>query len=158
MTNLDVIKLNHLGHETWRYTGTLVRRTQTLVVLEAFFDRDDTIVEELLLTRGDKFIEYYYNDRWYNIFEIHNQSNYHIKGWYCNICHPAVISTRTVTYLDLALDLLVYPSGQQVILDEGEFEDIPILPFERNMARDSLHQLQQLFQNQQIIRRGWDGS
>jgi protein associated with RNAse G/E len=157
MTNLDVIKLNYLGQETWRYTGKLIKKTRTLVVLEAYFDRDDTLVEELLLTRGDRFIEYYYNDRWYNIFEIHDQSESKIKCWYCNISQPAVFSTKTVTYLDLALDLLVYPSGKQVILDESEFEALPISPFERKQAQDSLHKLQQRFQNEQIIRGGWDG-
>jgi hypothetical protein len=157
MTKLDVVKLNHLGQETWRYTGRVIKQTPSLIVLEAFFDRDDTLVGDVKLKRGDRFIEFFYNDRWYNVFEISEPANHQIKGWYCNICHPAIFSTLSVTYLDLALDLLVYPTGHQTVLDMDEFEALPLSPFERLMARKSLQELQQIFQNTQVIRWGWDG-
>jgi hypothetical protein len=157
MIKMDVIKLNHLGQETWRYSGEVLKQTPSLLVLEAFFDREKTLVGDLVLMRGDRFIEYYYNDRWYNIFEIQDLTNHNIKGWYCNISYPAIFSTRYVTYQDLALDLLVYPTGQQVVLDEDEFETLPLSPFDRKKARQSLNELQQIFQDGQIIQGGWDG-
>ena len=43
------------------------------------------------LRRGDRFIETYYTDRWYNIFEIHAREDDRLKGWYCNIAKPAVM-------------------------------------------------------------------
>ena len=156
MTTIDVIKLNYKGEETWRYSGTVMKKTQSLIVLEAFFDRDITQVEALQLLRGDRFIEFYYNNRWYNVFEIHDPSDNHIKGWYCNICQPAVFSTESVAYRDLALDLLVFPTGRQVVLDEAEFEDLPISPLERNMARTSLNELKRLFRRNAVNTRGWN--
>lgn len=157
MINMDIIKLNHLGQETWRYSGKVLKQTSSLIVLEAFFDREETLVADLVLMRGDRFIEYYYNDRWYNIYEIQDLTHHHIKGWYCNISYPAVFSTRSVTYQDLALDLLVYPAGKQVVLDEDEFETLPLSPFDRNKARESLYELKQIFQQRQITQGGWDG-
>jgi protein associated with RNAse G/E len=155
MTTIEVIKQNYKGEETWRYSGKVLKRTQSLIVLEAFFDRDEVQVEDLLLHRGDKFIEFYYTDRWYNVFEVHNPADNHIKGWYCNICHPAEFSAESLAYKDLALDLLVYPTGRQVTLDEAEFDELPISPFERDMARRSLHELQRLFRGNMITRAGW---
>jgi hypothetical protein len=134
-----------------------MKRTSSLIILEAFFDRDETLVDDLLLTRGDRFIEYYYNNRWYNVFEISASTDQQLKGWYCNICHPAVFSTISVKYQDLALDLLVYPTGHQVVLDENEFEALPLSPFERVMARNSLFELQQIFLKNQVASKGWDG-
>lgn len=154
---MDVIKLNHLGQETWRYSGKVLKQTSILIVLEAFFDREKTLVGDLVLKRGDIFIEYFYNDRWYNIFEIQDLYDHYIKGWYCNISYPAIFSTRYVIYQDLALDLLVYPNGQQVVLDENEFEALPLSPMDRNKARKSLNELQRLFQQRQIIQGGWVG-
>jgi uncharacterized protein len=156
MTRIDVIKLNYKGEETWRYSGKVLKKTLSSIVLEAFFDRDETQVADLLLLRGDKFIEFYYTDRWYNVFEIRDPLDDHIKGWYCNICHPAVFSAESVAYRDLALDLLVYPTGRQVILDEAEFEDLPISLFERDMARFSLNELQQIFRRETITSKGWN--
>ena len=154
---MDVIKHNYLGQETWRYKGRVIKQTQSLIVLEAFFDREKTLVEDLILLRGDRFLEFYYNDRWYNIFEIYDQNENHLKGWYCNISHPAIFSTRSITYQDLALDLLVYPNGQQTVLDEDEFEALPLSLSDRNKARESLKELQQLFEDKQVTRRGWEG-
>lgn len=154
---MDVIKLNHFGQETWRYKGRVLKQTQSLIILEAFFDRDETLVGDMILLRGDRFLEFYYNNRWYNIFEVHDQNDDHIKGWYCNISHPAIFSSKSVTYQDLALDLLVYPDGQQAVLDEDEFEALPLTPIDRIKARESLKELQLLFQDEHITRRGWEG-
>jgi hypothetical protein len=145
MTTIDVIKFNHKGEETWRYSGVILKKTSSLIVVEASFDREEIQVDDLTMLRGDRFIEFYFTDRWYNIFEIRHHSDNHIKGWYCNICHPAVYSDTSIAYRDLALDLLVYPTGHQVVLDETEFENLSLSPFERNMARISLNELQRKF-------------
>jgi predicted RNA-binding protein associated with RNAse of E/G family len=127
-SEMIVIKKNILGQITWRYTGQLVERTANYVVLEAFFDRQDMDVHGLLLGKGDRFIETWYTDRWYNIFEIHAREDNHLRGWYCNIGSPAEIDGNTISYIDLSLDLLVFPDGRQIVLDEDEFNalEMPI--------------------------------
>jgi uncharacterized protein len=140
-----VIKLNPYGEETWRYSGRLICQDDHSLVLEAFFDREDTLFHGMLLAKGDRFLETYYADRWYNIFEIHSREDDHLRGWYCNIATPVEISDNQISYIDLALDLIVFPDGQQLILDEREFEQLEIAEGMRTKALQALLDLQALF-------------
>jgi protein associated with RNAse G/E len=118
MEKFTVIKQDYRGIETWRYEGNLIAQSLNKIVIEAFFDRDDTPVNGIILHRGDRFIETYFSEHWYNIYEIHVQSTGIIKLWYCNVGYPAVITGNSIAYRDLALDLLVTPDGEQKVLDE----------------------------------------
>ena len=142
---IEVIKLDLERRETWRYTGQVLRRWENAILLEARFNRDDTPFHGILLGRGDRFVETFYTDRWYNIFEIHDRETDHLKGWYCNVCQPAEIVDGTVSYVDLALDLLVYPDGKQLVLDEDEFNALQLPEGLRMKALEALEQLQQYF-------------
>ena len=145
---VEVLKLNLAGQETWRYSGTVIERRSESVLLEARFNRADTAFHGILLGQGDRFVEIFYNDRMYNIFEMHDRLDDHLKGWYCNVCRPAEFRPGEIAYVDLSLDLLVYPDGTQLVLDEDEFA-ILALELEKNeieAARAALQDLQDLFQ------------
>jgi hypothetical protein len=144
-TELWVIKRNVEGKETWRYPARVLRSRPEAVLIEAFFNRPDTPFHGIILGEGDRFIEAYYRDRWYNIFEIHDRQDDRLKGWYCNVTLPAEIDDQAISYVDLALDLLVYPGGKQLMLDEDEFGELAITPAVRRQALDALHTLQGLF-------------
>lgn len=145
-----VIKLNLERQETWRYRGRLLLREPSIVILEAFFDRDDFPFHGITLRRGDRFVETYYIDRWYNIFEIHDLDDDRVKGWYCNITYPAQIQDDCISYVDLALDLLVYPDGRQLILDEDEFKQLTLSAADRVLALEALADLQACFRSGQF--------
>ena len=83
-----VKKLNLQGEETWRYEGRVVQQRQNGVLLEAFFNRPDLPFHGIVFAEGDRFLEAYWSDRWYNIFEIHSRVDDTIKGWYCNVSQP----------------------------------------------------------------------
>lgn len=140
---LTVIKRNPQGEETWRYQGTLLQRGPDFITLEAYFDREDRLFHGMLLAKGDRFVETYYTDRWYNIFAIHSRDDDRLRGWYCNIGCPVEIAGDTLAYIDLALDLLVFPDGRQVVLDEDEFEQLEISAEMRRQAQAALAELQQ---------------
>jgi protein associated with RNAse G/E len=143
---LNIVKLNPLGQVTWRYQGQVLERQPDCLVLEAYFDRPD--VEDfhgIQLRQGDRFIETYYTDRWYNIFEIHAVEDDHLRGWYCNIAAPAQIEGDTLSYVDLALDLLVYPDRRQLVLDEDEFALLEITGQQKRQALHALEELQEKF-------------
>jgi hypothetical protein len=144
---LDVIKRNPQGQETWRYRGRLVEQSGSRWVLEAFFDRDDMNLHGLHLGRGDRFVETYFTDRWYNIFEIHGRDDDRLRGWYCNVASPVTVHADTLEYIDLALDLLVFPDGRQLVLDEHEFNALEISPELRSAARQGLAELQEAFRS-----------
>ena len=127
MEEITVIKRNPQGEETFRYAGVVKQRLPGAVLLEAYFNRKDTPFHGTVLKKEDRFIEAYYADRWYNIFEIYDRQSEQLKGWYCNVTMPAQISAGEIRYMDLALDLLVYPDGRQLVLDEDEFSALDAL-------------------------------
>jgi len=140
---ITVHKLNEQGVEVFRYNGTLVKERGTGLTLEARFDRSAVQFFELTFREGDRFIETYYTDRWFNIFEIHDADEDHLKGWYCNITRPARIKQGHIYAEDLALDLLVTPDGRVRVLDEDEFEEIDISESDRKNALSALEELKQ---------------
>lgn len=148
--NVIVIKLNTRREETWRYDGSIVTRDESGVLIEAFFNRDDLPFHGITLQMNDRFLERYYTDRWYNIFQIHDRADDHIKGWYCNITRPAEISPGRVAYVDLALDLLVYPDGRYLILDEEEFQQLALNDGDRENARKALDELIQIVKENKL--------
>ena len=156
MTEITVRKLDHAGNETWRYQGRLIERGAHHVLLEAYFDRADTDVHGLVLARGDRFVEIYFDNRWYNVFQIHDHAGERLKGWYANIGMPASIADNTISYRDLALDLLVFPDGRQVTVDEKEFAALPISEEARDAARQALFELKQRFEIKPVDIRIWE--
>jgi hypothetical protein len=140
-----VIKRNVDEQETWRYPARVLRRQPGAVLIEAFFNRPDTPFHGIILGQGDRFIEAYYSERWYNLYEIHDRHDDSLKGWYCNVTLPAQIDEQTISYVDLALDLLVYPDGKQLVLDEDEFAELAITPQVRGQAREALQALKGVF-------------
>jgi predicted RNA-binding protein associated with RNAse of E/G family len=121
-TALTVQKLDHAGKLVTSYPGRIIRRDSASVVLEALWQRDRLELPYVALEPGDRFIEFYFTDRWYNIFEIHAAADDRLKGWYCNISRPARFADGILSAVDLALDLFVYTDGRTLTLDEDEFE------------------------------------
>lgn len=144
---IRVQKKNPAGEITYEYEGTLLSRDERSIKLAALFDRADMPFMDTVFRTGDLFIEYYYADRWYNIFVIHDGQHGAVKGWYCNIGQPAVIEDSVVSYVDLALDLWVSTSGEQTVLDQDEFEQLNLNEELRVGALNGLEELKQLFLN-----------
>lgn len=147
LKDITVLKRNLDGEVTWQYEGRVLKRESNHVVLEAFFNRDDMLFMDVVLKRGDRFVETFYTDRWYNVFEIFDRDNGEFKGWYCNIGYPAVLDDETVSYIDLALDLWVTANGTQMVLDEDEFLALPINVTTRAQAVSALDELKQELAN-----------
>jgi uncharacterized protein len=140
-----VIKQNPKREETWRYKGKVLERTEDSILIEAFFNRPDKPFHGVLLAEGDRFVERYYTDRWYNIFEIHDKKTDELKAWYCNVTYPTIINDGEVIYIDLALDLLVYSDGHHLVLDEDEFLELNLGKEDEKKARQALNELIALF-------------
>jgi hypothetical protein len=147
LTDITVLKRDLSGEVTWQYEGRVLNREANCVVLEAFFNRDDMLFMDVVLKRGDRFVETFYTDRWYNVFEIYDRDDGKFKGWYCNVGYPAVLGLDTVSYIDLALDLWVAADGKQTVLDEDEFLELSIDVLTRAQAISALEELKQKFAN-----------
>lgn len=144
---IAVEKFDTRGEVKWRYEGEVIARGEDGLTLEAFFDRDDRPFMDTSLKRGDRFVETYYSDRWYNIFEIYDRDNGALKGWYCNITRPAEFADGRVMYVDLFLDLWVSADGRQTVLDEDEFLAARLDEETRRAAREALSELQEMFKS-----------
>lgn len=142
---VEVLKRDLNGVVTWQYEGQLLERGANFVLLEAFFNRDDMPFMGVVLKRGDRFVETFFTDRWYNVFEIYDRDDGKFKGWYCNVGYPAVLEEAVVSYVDLALDLWVAVDGTQTVLDEDEFLELPIDETTRTQALSALDELKQKF-------------
>jgi len=143
---ITVSKRNLAGEVTWQYSGHILRREPNFVLLEARFNLPDTPFMDIFLKNNDRFVEIFYTDRWYNIFEMHDRDDERVKGWYCNVGRPALLEAADrLSYVDLALDLWVAPDGTQTVLDEDEFAALDLDADTRQQARAALYELQKLF-------------
>ncbi|HZD09902.1 MAG TPA: DUF402 domain-containing protein [Candidatus Binatia bacterium] len=141
-----VFKLDAEGKDVWRYPGQILERGDTWIRLEAYFDRSPADLGPVVFNRGDKFIETFYSDRWYNVFAVYAGKSGPLKGWYCNVCRPAEIDVdeHVVRCEDLALDLWVSPSGESQLLDEEEFAALSLTEEDRRQARAAAQQIVRL--------------
>ena len=143
-TVVMVRKLDPRGQPVTSYTATVLERRPEGVVLGARWTRPALALGYTTFETGDQFTEWFYSDRWYNIFEIRG-ADVHLKGWYCNIAEPALISATGVSCRDLLLDLWVTPELTTLTLDEDEFaQDAHLTMKERQHALDALEQLRSM--------------
>lgn len=141
---VNVVKNDHAGREILRYTGRVLARGSTWTKLEAFFSRPDVQTDYHTFRRGDRFVEWFYSDRWYNVFEMHDVDDDRLVGWYCNVTRPAVITPETIRADDLALDVFITPGGTISVLDEDEFAALPLDAPTRAQARQALDEIRRL--------------
>jgi len=117
---VSVRVLKHDGSEHRRWRGRIARLEANLIVLEAEFDAD--VAHHLLgdIKRGTRLIEYYWLDRWYNVFRFLNDDN-STRLYYCNVNKPPVFDGQSLIYVDLDIDVLVRPDYSYEVLDLDEF-------------------------------------
>ena len=139
---MKVLKKNLAEEVTWQYEGVVLNRAENAITLEALFNRDDMPFMDIVLKRNDRFVESFYSDRWYNIFEIYDRDDGNFKGFYCNIGKPAIIEDDFISYVDLALDLWVSADGTQTVLDEDELEELNLDDELKQKVYDGLKELQ----------------
>lgn len=147
---VNIIKLNTQHEEVWRYPGRIIARDLHSVLVEAFFNIDDRPFHGITLRTNDRSIERYYSNRWYNVFEIHDRDDDRLKAWYCNVTSPATFSQGKIKYIDLALDILVYPDGDYLILDEDEFDALDLDEYSRQKALQALDALKTIVEENRL--------
>jgi protein associated with RNAse G/E len=114
-----VYKYDGLLHRTW--PAELLRQEGSLIVLDAKFA--DEVTHDLLgtIASGTLSLEYYWLDRWYNVFRFVEPDGT-LRNYYCNVNVPPTFDGETLIYVDLDLDILVEPDLSYRILDVEDFE------------------------------------
>lgn len=136
----------------WRYPARVIARGENEIQVEAFFDRSESDIGPAVFKRGDRFVETFYSDRWYNVFAVYDRDTDALKGWYCNVCRPAQISNEGVRCDDLALDVWIDSAYNVHILDEDDYEELePELDEESKRQVDrALQQILRLAQEKRL--------
>jgi protein associated with RNAse G/E len=116
---VQAYKYDGVLHRSW--DAELLRQEGSLVVLDAEFPEE--IVHDLLgtIATGTRSLEYYWLDRWYNVFRF-AQPDGTLRNYYCNVNVPATFDGKTLSYVDLDLDILVDPDFSYQVLDVADFE------------------------------------
>ncbi len=138
---ITVTKQDAHGVPLLSYAGVLVARGETWVCLDAIFTRPDVRASYVTFRQGDRMREWFFSDRWFNIFELHDVDDDRIKGWYCNITRPASLTRHSVAADDLALDMFIAPDGAGLLLDEDEFAALDLSTYERAQALAAVEEL-----------------
>ncbi len=146
---ITIVKQNTLGKTVTTYQGEIIARLASGLVIQAFWTQPTRDLGYTRFEPGDCFTEYYYTDRWFNIFTIASPSSL-LKGWYCNIAAPAHIFDDHIEQVDLLLDVWINPQGEPLILDEDEFaRDTTLSTVQRQSARNGLQALLSLLADRQ---------
>lgn len=74
-----------------------------------------------IIEAGTVSLERFYFNRWYNYFLFQKPDGV-LRNYYINICMPPRVGSDTIDYVDLDIDLVVWPDGKWQTLDLEEFE------------------------------------
>jgi hypothetical protein len=96
------------------------KKDSLLVFVGEFLDK---IVHPQLgvIRPGTISYEYYWLDRWYNVFRFHEPEG-DLRNFYCNVNLPPVFENGVLDYIDLDIDVLVWKDFSFEVLDREEFE------------------------------------
>lgn len=115
-----VTKFDGAEHRRWH--ASLLKQEGPLLVLDAKFAEEVRHSRLGLIERGTVSLEYYWLDRWFNVFRFLEPDG-RLRSFYCNVNLPPEFDGRTLTYVDLDVDIIVQPDFAYEVLDRDEFEE-----------------------------------
>ena len=100
----------------------LVTQNNGLLVLVGVFGEAVIHADLGEIAKGTVSFEYYWLDRWYNIFQFHEPDG-ELRNFYCNVSEPPNLEKNVLDYVDFDLDILVWKDFSYEILDLEEFDE-----------------------------------
>ena len=133
-----VLKYDGAEHRTW--PARVVKQVGPLIVLDAVFAEE--VQHDLLgtISSGTSSKEYYWLDRWYNVFRFSDPDRRRSR-FYCNITQPPVFEGSVLSYVDLDIDVLVESDLSYQVLDLEDFEAYRYPEEVKQRAREALDEL-----------------
>lgn len=112
-------KFDGTRHRTWR--ANLESESESLLTFVGEFDEEIRHPHLGIIRRGTISHEYYWLDRWYSVFRFHEPGG-ELRNFYCNVNIPPVLENGVLDYVDLDIDVLVWPDFTYEIFDRDDFE------------------------------------
>ena len=119
--NITINSRKYDGHIRRSWEGGLISENGTHIVLVGKFEEDIGHDEIGLIKKGTVSFEFYWLDRWYNIFRFHEPDGT-LRSYYCNITMPPTLADGVLDYVDLDIDVIVWPDNRYEVLDMDDFE------------------------------------
>ena len=107
-------------HRSWK--ADLTEAGSDFLKFVGVFDREVVHQHLGIIRRGTVSYEYYWLDRWYNIFEFHEPEG-DLRNFYCNINLPPKFKDNFLDYIDLDIDVLVWKDLSFEVLDLDDFAE-----------------------------------
>lgn len=158
---IEIVTIKSLkfdGRISKSWQAELIDESEGLLQFKGVFEHEVDHRKLGLIKKGTVSFEYYWTDRWYNIFRFHEPDGV-LRNFYCNVAMPPVLSGDVLEYVDLDLDILADANLNYEILDLDEFEgrrvelNYPAEVVEK--ARRGLSELIELIENRSFP---FDGS
>ncbi|MFW5708646.1 MAG: DUF402 domain-containing protein, partial [Chloroflexota bacterium] len=111
------------------------------------FMRATVDIGPMIFETGDLMTEWFYSDRYYNVFRVQQGDGGPVKGWYCNITRPAEIGEDYVASDDLALDMIIKPDRTVILMDEDEYHALALPRHEQEAVERAVESLRQQVAN-----------
>ena len=104
---------------TW--TAELVLQSPEALVLEGRFESEVRHSELGLIANGTRSRETFIFGEWFNHFAFFEPDG-QLRNHYFNVSMPVKVAGSEVDYVDLDIDVVVWPEGTVGVLDLDEFE------------------------------------
>lgn len=110
------------GRISKSWQAELIEKSRDVLLFKGVFDFDVNHEKLGFIRRGTISYEYYWPEKWYNVFRFH-QPEGELRGFYCNVAMPPRFGDEEMDYIDLDLDILANPDLSYELLDMDEFEE-----------------------------------
>jgi len=102
------------------WTAHLTRLEAPLIELSGIFEFSVDHGDLGHIEKGTISLESYWLDRWYNVFEF-KYPDVSERNHYVNLTMPPRFDGETLDYIDLDIDVIVWPGGKVEVLDIEDF-------------------------------------
>ncbi|MFV0387194.1 MAG: DUF402 domain-containing protein [Pyrinomonadaceae bacterium] len=124
MTNktiiINALKFDGSVHRTWK--ASIIGRNGNLLVFRGRFEIEVTHPLLGTIEEGTISYEYFWLDKWYNVFRFH-KPNGEFRNFYCNVNQPPKFENGVLSFVDLDYDIIVDENFDYSIVDETDFEE-----------------------------------
>lgn len=120
----QVITVNSRAFDgTIRRSWSAHREVLDLPFIKLIGSFDSTVEHSELgiIEAGTISFEFFWTDRWHNIFRFH-KPNGDFRNFYINLSMPPTLNGSILDYIDLDIDVVVWPDGIYQVLDRDDFE------------------------------------
>src|SRR5258708_33775320 len=112
-------KYDQIIRRSWK--GGLISSKENLLLVVGRFESDVEHAGLGLIKQDTISVEYFWLDRWYNIFRFH-EADGSLRNYYCNVAMPATFTDGILDYVDLDIDVVVWPNRKYDGLDRDDFD------------------------------------